>query len=223
MSLRWTTPSTRVRAVPPPRPRPAACRPARAIRSTAGVELARARRRPARAPSAAIASRGALPHLHAVGVHAAHPRGRARRERRSWLACAGRRRSACRPRSPNCSLASTTMLRPSGVSSGSDASCARSASSSDAHARQRDELDRLAVAERDRAGLVEQQRVHVARRLDGAAAHRDHVLLDQPVHAGDADGREQAADGRRDEADQERDEDRHRDRRRRCRSRTAAA
>ena len=72
------------------------------------------------------------------------------------------------------------------------------------------ELDRLPVAERDRAGLVEQQRVDVARRLDGAAAHRDHVLLNHAVHARDADRREQAADRRRDEADEQRDQDRNR-------------
>ena len=102
------------------------------------------------------------------------------------------------------------MLRPSGVSSGSDASCARSASSWIATPCTGMNSDRLAVAERDGARLVEQQRVHVARRLDRAPAHRDHVLLDQAVHAGDADGREQAADGRGDEADEQRDEDRDR-------------
>ena len=65
----------------------------------------------------------------------------------------------------------------------------------------------LAVAERDRAGLVEQQRGAVAGRLDGAAAHRQHVALHEAVHAGDADRREQPADGRGDEAHQQRDED----------------
>ena len=73
-------------------------------------------------------------------------------------------------------------------------------------ARHREELRGLAVAERDGAGLVEQQRVDVAGRLDGAARHREHVVLHQAVHAGDADGREQAADGGRDEADEQRDE-----------------
>ena len=97
------------------------------------------------------------------------------------------------------------MLRPSGVSSASDASCARSASSPSVDTRPRHELHRLAVAERDRAGLVEQQRVDVAGRFDRAAAHRDHILLDHPVHARDADGREQPADRRRDEADEQRD------------------
>ena len=59
------------------------------------------------------------------------------------------------------------------------------------HPGQRNELDGLAVAEGDCAGLVEQQRVDVARRLDRAARHGQHVVLHQPVHAGDADRREQ--------------------------------
>ena len=96
------------------------------------------------------------------------------------------------------------MDRPSGVSSARLASCAASARSSILHARQREELGRHAVAERDGAGLVEEQRVHVARRLHRAAAHGEHVLAQEPVHAGDADGGEQAADGGGDEAHQER-------------------
>ena len=68
------------------------------------------------------------------------------------------------------------------------------------------ELAGLAVAERDRAGLVEEQHVDVARGLDGAAGRREDVALQQAVHAGDADGAEQAADGRRNEADQQRDQ-----------------
>jgi hypothetical protein len=55
-------------------------------------------------------------------------------------------------------------------------------------------------------GLVEQQHVDVARRLDGAARGGDDVRLDHPVHAGDADRREQAADRRRDQADEQRHE-----------------
>ena len=71
-------------------------------------------------------------------------------------------------------------------------------------------VGRHAVAERDGAGLVEQQHVDVAGRLDRAAAHRDHVLAQQAIHAGDADGREQAADGRRDQADEQRHDHRRR-------------
>ena len=68
------------------------------------------------------------------------------------------------------------------------------------HAAQRPELGRLAVAEGDRAGLVEEQRVDVAGRLDRAPRHGEHVEAHQPVHAGDADRREKRADGGRDQA-----------------------
>ena len=43
------------------------------------------------------------------------------------------------------------------------------------HAGGRNERRRLPIAERDRAGLVEQQHVHVARGLDRAAGHGNHV------------------------------------------------
>jgi hypothetical protein len=66
--------------------------------------------------------------------------------------------------------------------------------------------DGHAVAERDRAGLVEEEDVDVARGLDGAAAHREDVALEQPVHAGDADGAQEPADRRRDQADEEGDQ-----------------
>ena len=88
-------------------------------------------------------------------------------------------------------LASTTMLRPSGVSSASEASCAASASSSSLTPARRNEGRRLAVAERDGAGLVEQQHVDVAGRLDRAAGGGDDVRLHHAAHAGDADGRQQ--------------------------------
>ena len=58
------------------------------------------------------------------------------------------------------------MLRPSGVSSASEASCAASASSCLGDAGGRHQLGGLAVAEGDRAGLVEQQHVDVAGGLD---------------------------------------------------------
>ncbi|MGX1267887.1 hypothetical protein RKD18_001081 [Streptomyces phaeoluteigriseus] len=67
----------------------------------------------------------------------------------------------------------------------------------------RHELRRLPVAERDRAGLVEQQARHIAGRLDGPARHGQDVALHQPVHARDADRGEQGADRGRDQADQE--------------------
>ena len=62
----------------------------------------------------------------------------------------------------------------------------------------------LAVAERDGAGLVEQQHVHVAGGLDRAARGGDHVGLHHAAHAGHADGRQQAGDGGRDQAHQQR-------------------
>ena len=68
----------------------------------------------------------------------------------------------------------------------------------------------LAVAEGDGAGLVQQQGGDVAGGLDGAAGHGQHVALHQPVHAGDADRREQRADGGGDQADQQGDEHDHR-------------
>ena len=116
-----------------------------------------------------------------------------------------------RPRMPYFSLASTTIERPSGVSSESEASCAASASSCSADAGERNEFGRLPVAEGDRAGLVEQQRVDVARRLDRAARHRQHVEPHEPVHAGDADRRQQRADRRRDQGDEQRDQHQHAD------------
>ena len=74
-------------------------------------------------------------------------------------------------------------------------------------------FNRLAVAQRNRAGLVEQKDVHVAGGFDGLARHGNDVRLDHTVHAGDADGGEQAADGGRNKADEEGDDHRHGDRR----------
>ena len=84
-----------------------------------------------------------------------------------------------------------------------------------ADAGQRDELRGLAIAERDRAGLVQEQRVHVAGGFDRPSRHRQHVVLHQPVHAGDADRRQQTADRRRNQADEQRDQ--HEERLRRAR------
>ena len=71
------------------------------------------------------------------------------------------------------------------------------------------QLGRLPVAESDGAGLVQQQGVDVAGRLDGPARQGEHVVLDHPVHAGDADGRQQGADGGGDEADEQGDQHDH--------------
>ena len=61
----------------------------------------------------------------------------------------------------------------------------------------------LAAAQRDRAGLVQEQRVDVAGGLDGLAAHRQHVVLHHAIHAGNPDRGEQAADRRRNQADEQ--------------------
>ena len=74
---------------------------------------------------------------------------------------------------------------------------------------ERNELDGLTIPERDRAGLVQEQGVHVARRFDRPAGHREHVVLHHPVHARDADRREQATDGRRDQADEQGHQNEH--------------
>jgi hypothetical protein len=64
------------------------------------------------------------------------------------------------------------------------------------------ESRRLPVAQRDGAGLVEQQRVDVPCGFHGPPGHGQHVALHQPVHAGDPDGAQQSTDRRGDEADQ---------------------
>ncbi len=71
------------------------------------------------------------------------------------------------------------------------------------------ELRRLAVADGDRARLVQQQRVHVAGHFHRLAALGDDVGPQGPVHAGDADGRQQGADRRGDQAHQQGHQRRH--------------
>ena len=71
------------------------------------------------------------------------------------------------------------------------------------HARNRYKARCLAIAQRDGAGLVQQQHIDIARRLHRTPTHRQHIALHQPVHARDTNGRKQAADGRRDQADQQ--------------------
>ena len=75
-----------------------------------------------------------------------------------------------------------------------------------AHVGRGEEFRGLAIAEGDGAGLVEQQRVDVAGGLNCAAAHGQHVVLHEAIHARNADGREQPADGGGNEADQQRNE-----------------
>ena len=116
-----------------------------------------------------------------------------------------------RPRMPYFSLASTTIERPSGVSSASEESCAASASSRASMPASGDELRRLPVAERDRSGLVEKQRIDVACRLHRSARHGKDVEAHQPIHAGDSDRRKKRSNRRRDKRDEERDKRKHRD------------
>ncbi len=108
--------------------------------------------------------------------------------------------------------ASVTMLRPSGVSSASDDSCAASRQLARAS---RPGAGRSATACRLPVVIVpvlsSRSTCDVARGLDGLAAHRQHVLLHHAVDAGDADGGEQAADRGRNETDQQRDQHGHRE------------
>jgi len=53
----------------------------------------------------------------------------------------------------------------------------------------RTESGGLPVAERNSAGLVEQQRVDIAGRFDSASRHCQHIEAHQAIHAGDADSR----------------------------------
>ena len=61
----------------------------------------------------------------------------------------------------------------------------------------------------DRAGLVQQQRIDVAGHFDRLAALGQNVGPQGPVHAGDADGGQQGADRRRNQAHQQGDQRRH--------------
>lgn len=81
------------------------------------------------------------------------------------------------------------MLRPSGVSSASEASCAASASVRSSTPRAGIKSD-AAVAERDSAGFIQQQHVDIARGFYGAAAGGDDVRAQHSAHSGYANGGE---------------------------------
>ncbi len=66
-----------------------------------------------------------------------------------------------------------------------------------------------AIAEGDGASLVEQQHIHVAGRLHGAPAHRQNIALEHAIHAGNADGAQQSADGRGNQTNQQRNQNRN--------------
>ena len=74
------------------------------------------------------------------------------------------------------------------------------------HAVHSQELGRHAIAEGDRPGLIEEERIDVASRLDGTAGSRNDIETHKPIHAGDADRRQNSANRRRNEADEERDQ-----------------
>ena len=69
--------------------------------------------------------------------------------------------------------------------------------------------DRHAIAERDRAGFIEQQNIDISGRFDRAPAHRQHIALKHAIHSGDANGAEQSADGCRNQTNQQRDQNRN--------------
>ncbi|MNN01959.1 hypothetical protein D3C81_1145930 [compost metagenome] len=71
---------------------------------------------------------------------------------------------------------------------------------------QRVEHGGLAVAVGDGAGLVEQQHIHVAGHFHRLAGFGQHVGSQRAVHAGDADGRQQPADGGGNQAHQQCDQ-----------------
>ncbi|MCY1399008.1 hypothetical protein D9M71_140560 [compost metagenome] len=68
------------------------------------------------------------------------------------------------------------------------------------------------VAEGDGAGLVQHQYVHIPRRFHRPPGLGDHIQAHQAVHAGDADGRQQAADGGGDQRHQQRHQEHQRQR-----------
>ncbi len=79
----------------------------------------------------------------------------------------------------------------------------------DIHAGGGKELRRLTIPQSDCSGFVEQERVHVAGRLDRTAGHCQDVLLHEPIDAGDADRRQKRANGGGDQTDQECDQHCH--------------
>src|SRR5580658_10213305 len=109
-----------------------------------------------------------------------------------------------RPRRLYFSLASTTIERPSGVSSASEDSCAASASvaSSTPGAGMNAVAWRLP---RVMVPVLSSSKTSTS----PAASHGQHIVLHQTVHAGDADGGQQPSDRGGDETDQKRDQDKH--------------
>ncbi|MCY1173801.1 hypothetical protein D9M73_139770 [compost metagenome] len=78
------------------------------------------------------------------------------------------------------------------------------------HARRGIHRRATTVTEGDGAGLVQQQDVHVPRRFHRTTGLGDHVQAHQTIHTGDTDGRQQAADGGRNQGDQQRHQEHQR-------------
>ena len=77
------------------------------------------------------------------------------------------------------------------------------------YARQRQKLCRLTVANCDCAGLVEKQRVNIARSFNGAAGFGEDVEAHQSVHARNANGGQQSRDCCGNERHEQSDQYRH--------------
>ena len=172
--------------------------PWRAKRVERGLELRRRMAALVVHPSHDRVAR-ALAQARAVEVDAAHPRLRGERDE---VACC----CVARARGSRTAWRARRSSGPRGSRRRATTIWAASASVRLGHAGHRHERGRLAVAERDRPGLVEEQDVDVARGLDRPAREGEDVATDEAVHAGDADGRQQRADRGRDERDEERDE-----------------
>ena len=80
-----------------------------------------------------------------------------------------------------------------------------------ADAGQRNKFRGLAVAERDRPGLVEKQRVDVASGFDRASRHGQNIESHETVHSGNSNRRQERADRGRNEGNKKRDEHDHAD------------
>ena len=70
----------------------------------------------------------------------------------------------------------------------------------------RNERGCLTVAQGDGARFIQHQNIHIPCRFNGSAAHGQHICLVQPAHTGNADCREQCADGGRRKADKQSDQ-----------------
>src|SRR4051794_35032545 len=72
------------------------------------------------------------------------------------------------------------------------------------HTRRGEKGGGLAIAERDRPRLIEEENIDVARGLDGPAGSGEYMPLEKAIDAADADRAEEASDGGWDEADEQR-------------------